>query len=62
MLAVPPLLPPPGVPVIGKRIRETTVKWVPLQLCVLLQVRVLMGGEKYSGIGRDNASIKLYRY
>ena len=44
LAAVLPLLLPPSVLVISKRVKEITVKWVPLWLHILIQVGVLMGG------------------
>ena len=34
---------PPSVPAIGERVRGATAEQVPPQLCVLLQVEVLVG-------------------
>ena len=37
--------------VIGERVRGITVEWVPLWLCVLLQIGVLIEGEVLVGGG-----------
>jgi len=57
----------PNILVISERVKGATVEWVPLWLCVLLQMGVLIGGEVLVGgrrscTGGDSASMKLCGY